>query len=101
MTFELSDVFNIEGDAKSEADYYASLQRAINSLEAWKFQGSMGRAMMAAIEDGHCMLARSDCRDFYGNHIPSRAQVQEGTVGSRGFVVERMGEEWAAIMEAL
>ena len=41
--FGLDDIDNIEGEAEME-DVYGSLQRAINSLTAWRFQGFYGRA---------------------------------------------------------
>jgi hypothetical protein len=37
-------------------------------------------------------------RDYYGNYIPSRDQVQVGTKGSYKFVSEHMGSEWATKM---
>jgi hypothetical protein len=98
---KLQDVYNIEGDAESEEEYFTSIQRAINSLEAWKFQGSYGRAMMNAIQGGHCMLGRHDTHDYYGNHIPSRDQVKDGTPGSKGYVVSTYGEEWASLIESV
>ena len=48
MPANLNDVENIEGEAESEENYFLSLQKAINSQDAWKFQGSYGRAMMDA-----------------------------------------------------
>jgi hypothetical protein len=98
-TFDLNDVMHIEGDS-DEDDYYSSIQRAIND-GMWSLQGSYGRAMMDAIKAGCCMLGVNPARDAYGNRIPSRTEVQEGTKGSRSFVVERMGEEWANLMEAV
>lgn len=95
----LQDINTIEGGSNSEAVYFAAIQRAINSGTAWSFQGSYGRAMMAAIESGHCMLGPNDARDYYGNHVPSRDQVQEGTKGSYTFVADRHGSEWADAME--
>jgi hypothetical protein len=97
----LQDIENIEGEAETAEDYYTSIQRAINSLEAWKFQGSYGRAMMDAIEDGRVMLGRHDTRDYWGNHIPSREQVDDGTKGSRLFVAEKFGEDWAELIAAV
>jgi hypothetical protein len=98
----LNDVLVIEGEQEStEEGYYASLQRAINSLDAWKLQGSYGRTMMAAIEEGRCMLGRKPTADYYRNRIPSRDEVQAGTKGSRQFVVQMYGEAWAADMEAV
>jgi hypothetical protein len=78
-----------------------SMQKLINDGQAWKMQGSMGRGMMSAIESGFCMLGVDAKFDYYGNYIPSRSQVQEGTKGSRSYVVDRMGEEWALMLEAV
>lgn len=97
--FTLHDVNVIENDEDAdEREQALSVQRAINS-GMWSLQGSYGRTMMAAIESGAAMLGTKDARDYYGNHIPSRSQVQEGTKGSRQFVVDRMGEEWAVMLE--
>lgn len=83
------------GEFEDEFEYYAIIQLLINSGSAWGFQGSYGRTRMDAIESGHCMLARTDCRDYWGNHIPSRDQVQDGTKGSIGYVAQQMGDDWA------
>jgi hypothetical protein len=97
--FTLHDINVIEGDSDYD-DHFTSVQRAINSGSAWSFQGSYGREMMAAIENGYCLLGLVPARDYYGNRIPSRFEVEEGTKGSRQFVVDRNGEEWAQLMEA-
>lgn len=76
-------------------------QNLINSGAAWSFEGHVGRTCMQAIEDGACMLGTIPHRDFYGNRIPSRTEVQEGTKGSRGYVVARMGEEHAKMLEGI
>lgn len=101
---QYEDVMMVEGvegyEAESEFDYYAAMQRQINAGQ-WSLQGSHGRAMMDAIEGGHCILGKAAAHDYWGNRIPARGEVVEGTKGSRGFVVEAMGEDWAAKMEAL
>ncbi|PIX95632.1 MAG: hypothetical protein COZ24_14745 [Hydrogenophilales bacterium CG_4_10_14_3_um_filter_63_21] len=98
----LEDIEIIEGNTQSEsAVYYDALQRAINSGDAWKLQGSYGRTMMSAIEEGFCLLGPSPAEDAYGSRIPSRDDVQSGTKGSRTFVAARQGEAWAARMERL
>lgn len=95
----LSDIYAIESDIEaSEVEYYQSLQRAINSGTAWSFQGSYGRAMMDAIECGFCALGTSAARDYYGNRIPSRFDVQEGTKGSLQYVEELHGQEWLELI---
>lgn len=69
----------------------AALQRLIDS-GAWRMEGSMGRQMMAAIEDGRCVLGPEASFDYWGNRIPSRYDVLPGTKGS--------GEYAARMMEA-
>ena len=97
--FDLDDVRTLEQDdeASEEAEALA-LQRAINS-GMWSLQGSYGRAMMGAIEAGRCMLGPNPAEDYWGNFIPSRNMAKPGTKGSRDFVVEQMGEEWADMLE--
>lgn len=96
----LSDILNIEGEATSELEYCLSLQRAINSGVAWSSQGSMGRAMMGAIENGDCMLGKAPAHDYWGNRIPARDEVQSGTKGSYDFVAGHRDVEWADQMAA-
>lgn len=99
MPFDLKDVKVLEQDLEATPEDEAkSLQRAIND-GLWGLQGCYGRAMMGAIEDGRCMLGRKPAFDYYGNRIPSRDEVEPGTMGSRGFVAERCGEEYAKNME--
>lgn len=96
----LNDINIIEcDDDGSDEAYYLALQRAINS-GAWGLQGSYGRAMMAAIEEGRCMLGKQPARDYYGSFIPSRDQVKVGSKGSYEFVAEQVGVEWADMMFA-
>jgi hypothetical protein len=93
--FNLNDINTIESDdCTSPEQYYASIQRAINS-GMWGLQGSYGRTMMDAIESGYCLLGRSRAKDYYGNTIPSRDDVQEGTKGSLDYVRNLQGDKWA------
>lgn len=95
MTFTLADVNNIEFDEEiNEADYYQSMQRAINE-GMWSMQGSYGRAMMDAIQSGYCLLGLKAHSDYWGNRIPSRLQVEDGTVGSWEYVKQHNGVVWA------
>lgn len=96
----LSDIYAIESEVEaSEVEYYQCLQRAINDGAAWSFQGSYGRAMMEAIENGLCALGTSSARDYYGNYIPSRHEVKEGTKGSLQFVEQHHGQDWLQLIE--
>lgn len=91
----------LEGDDPDPTEYALAMQRAINDGSSWCFQGSVGRSMMDAIEAGLCMLGTAPSRDYYGNYIPSRTEVQEGTKGSRQYVASARGEEWAQMVETV
>jgi hypothetical protein len=99
--FTLDDINNIEGEEFIDDDeYYRSVQRAIND-GLWAFQGSYGRTMMDAIKSGYCLLGKRSFTDYWGNHVPSRFQVVDGTVGSPSFVKTAMGMDWYKMMEEL
>ena len=97
----LKDVNTIECEHDSEEQYFAAIQRAINDGTAWKFQGSYGRAMMDAIECGRCMLGVRAAFDYYGNRIPGRSEVKEGTKGSLEYVRANSGDYWADLMQSI
>lgn len=59
-----------------------TLQELIDSGAAWSMEGSVGRAAMAAIEAGECVLGPEGHRDYWGNYVPSRTEVKPGTKGS-------------------
>ena len=97
----LHDINIIEEETTcTMAEYYQAIQRAINS-GMWGLQGSYGRAMMAAIEEGYCMLGHKDTHDYWGKHIPSRHQVKAGTKGSFDYVAKAYSEGWAQHMSEL
>lgn len=91
-----SDVMAIEDGT----DDGLAMQRMINAGQ-WSLQGSFGRAMMAAIENGAAMLGKTRARDYWGNTIPSRDDVQAGTKGSYDYVAERYGTDYADTLAAL
>lgn len=95
----LNDIAAIESDDEvTELDFYLAVQRAINR-GMWSLQGSYGRAMMDAISSGRCLLGPAAARDYWGNVIPSRDDVKEGTKGSISFVEAAMGGDWLFEME--
>lgn len=63
-------------------------QQLINTGQAWQLEGSVGRAAMDLIESGVCALGPEGYRDFWGNYVPSRHEVQAGTKGSVEFVAD-------------
>jgi len=99
MTFTIKDVNNIETDSEivDPVDYYTSIQRAINA-GMWSMQGSYGRAMMDAINEGKCLLGLKASRDYWGNTIPSRLQVKDNAKGSWEYVKNKSGIDWATNM---
>ena len=59
----------------------AELQGLIDS-GTWGLEGSIGRAMMAAITNGECILGPEPAWDYWGSRIPAHHEVQPGTLGS-------------------
>lgn len=78
-------------DATAE-EVVATYQHLINTGDAWRLEGSVGRQAMAMIEDGVCALGENDHTDYWGNHVPSRHQVEAGTKGSIQYVHDRGNE---------
>ena len=76
--FEALSILN----GMDEGDEIEALQTIIDSGVAWTMEGSIGRACMAAIEAGDCVLGEVGHRDYWGSYIPSRHEVAPGTKGS-------------------
>ena len=98
--FTQYDVENIELNDCDADTFYRSIQRAINE-GLWIMQGSYGRTMMEAIDNGCCLLGKKQFTDYYGNIIPSRFQVASKTKGSMEFVKKAMGIDWYTMMEEI
>ena len=99
--FSVEDIENIENDDYiDDAEYYRSIQRAIND-GMWIMQGSYGRVMMDAIHNGYCLLGKKQFIDYYGNIIPSRFQVLSSTKGGIDYVKKAMGIDWYTMMEEI
>ena len=56
---------------------------------------------MEAISYGYCLLGNNKARDYWGNTIPSRSDVKEGSKGSFDYVASLRGADWAEQMEAV
>ena len=61
---------------------YSDIQKMIDSGIVWGMEGSMGRYAMDLLESGACMLPKKSHRDYYGNRIPSRDELQKGSKGT-------------------
>lgn len=100
MANDLDDLaFLTYQDTEGGERYYAALQRQINSGQIWLLEGHAGRTAMAAINQGLVMVGLESRRDYWGNKIPSRSELQPGTKGTRGYVVKLMNEAWAQMLE--
>lgn len=69
-----------------------SIQNLIDNGMAWRLEGHVGRQCMAAIENGDAVLGVDGHRDYYGNYVPSRTEVEPGTKGSVEYA-NRLREE--------
>ena len=85
-------------DAESHEEYVREMQALINSGTAWRLEGSVGRSAMELIESGQCALGTEGHRDYWGNYVPSRTEVQGGTKGSIEFVNAR--SEYGGVLDA-
>lgn len=58
------------------------LQDMIDDGTAWRMEGAVGRAAMAALESGMCFLPLQGHKDYYGNTVPPRTVLKAGTKGT-------------------
>ena len=79
-------------ECETEEEQIEALQDMINTGQAWKMEGSIGRAAMNAIRNGDCILGEEGHYDYYGNYVPSRTEVQAGTKGSVEYARKMMEE---------
>lgn len=59
-------------------------QEGILSGDIWKFEGSVGRFAMDTLNAGICFLGTEPTRDYYGNTLPPRTVLKDGTKGTLG-----------------
>jgi hypothetical protein len=78
-------------DAQDASD--AGLQDLIDA-GAWGLEGSIGRAMMQAINEGRCVLGPEPAWDYYGNRIPSRYEVKPSTKGGVLYAYKMLTYDW-------
>jgi hypothetical protein len=78
----------------AEGDEIEVLQALIDSGLAWTLEGSVGRACMACIEAGDCLLGEVSTVGYYGQRIPSRYDVEPGSLGSVEYAEAQEGNRW-------
>lgn len=67
---------------QQEIHEFKELQDLIENGMAWKMEGSIGRRAMDALTSGACFLPLKRHKDYYGNVIPSREDLEDGTKGT-------------------
>jgi hypothetical protein len=60
----------------------SDMQDSINSGMIWKGEGWGGREAMRLLDSGACMLPKEFKVDYYGNKVPSRDVLKQGTKGT-------------------
>lgn len=83
------DLIAFEEGRLAQDEVSRLFQQLIDDGTVWRLQGSYGRTAHALIEDGRCMLGETSHLDYFGNHVPSRFEVQPGTPGSPEYVNAR------------
>jgi len=74
---------NIEQIKAMQSEYgFTEIQNLIDTGVAWVMEGSIGRQAMDCLKSGACFLPEAAHRDYYGNKVPARQEVQEGSTGS-------------------
>jgi hypothetical protein len=73
----------------TEEEVIAVYQHLIDTGEAWRLEGHVGRTAMEMIKRGYCILGEVSHTDYWGNKVPSRTEVKPGTLGSVEYA-ERM-----------
>ena len=87
----MSDCTFLYDEDATEDEMVAGYQDLINNGTAWRLEGSVGRTAMALIESGHCILGETGHRDYWGNYVPARDEVQAGTKGSPEYAEKMTG----------
>lgn len=79
------DIIDFENGVLSMEDTAEMFQRMIDSGTVWQLHSAWGRQARDLIDSGWCVLSDHETRDYYGNGIPSRHQLQEGAPGTLAY----------------
>jgi hypothetical protein len=85
----MADLTAIYREDATHEETVRAYQALVNSGAAWTMEGATGRQAMSLIEAGYVALGDDSHRDYWGNYIPSRHEVEAGTKGSAEYVEER------------
>lgn len=62
---------------------FDGIQELINNGSAWTMEGAIGREATHTLQIGATLLPDKSFTGPYGNFVPSRKMVKDGTTGSR------------------
>jgi hypothetical protein len=86
------DLTALYRDDATHEEVIECYQHLIDTGQAWRLEGHVGRTAMDLIESGECTLGEQGHRDYYGNYVPSRHEVEPGSKGSVEYAQAR-GDE--------
>lgn len=72
-----------------------TLQLFIDTGDAWKTEGHIGRSAMCALTSGACFLPDKGHFDAYGNFVPARSNLKAGTTGT----LENSQTFWQGVLD--
>jgi hypothetical protein len=85
----MTDMTALWREDATEDEQVEVYQELVNTGAAWTMEGHVGRTAMAMLEAGIIMLGEVGHRDYWGNYVPSRFEVEPGTKGSAEYVEAR------------
>lgn len=85
-------LYDEDATQEEQVDCY---QRLINSGDAWRLEGNVGRTAMGLLQTGQCVLGNCGHKDYWGNYVPSRTEVKDGTKGSVSYAEKLAGKKHA------
>jgi L-amino acid N-acyltransferase YncA len=89
----MTDLSALWRDDATDEEITEVYQHLVDTGDAWRLEGSVGRTAMDLIEAGAIVLGEVGHRDFYGNYVPSRHEVEPGTKGSVEYAQRVNGED--------
>jgi len=88
----MTDMDALWREDATEDEQIECYQALIDSGTAWRMEGHVGRTAYGLIEAGLCVLGEVGHKDYWGNYVPSRHEVQPGTKGSVEYAAARQEE---------
>ena len=70
-----SIIEGFSGEEHTEEEIIEAWQSMVDSGSVWSLQGWYGRTAMDMLNDGVLKFPEKRTYDYYGNHIPTRSEV--------------------------